>query len=86
MKYVIRVLALLAIWATITVLIMGVFNAFPAAEPIEPAEGMEGEAAWSWWLAASVGLLITLAIALGGWVYYRRRKLDNRGTDLRGGA
>ena len=86
MKYVIRVLVLVAIWAGVTILVVGVLNVFPGAEPIEPADGVEGEGVWNWWLAASVGLLITLAIALGGWVYYRRRNIGNRGTDLRGGA
>lgn len=86
MKYVIRVLALVAIWAGITILVMAVLAAFPGAEPIEPAEGMEAEPAWNWWLGSSVGLLITFAIAMGGWVYYRRHRADNRGADLRGGA
>lgn len=85
MKYVIRVLALVAIWAGVTILVMAVMAALPG-EAIEPAEGMEAEPAWNWWLGSSIGLLITLAIALGAWVYYRRKRVDNRGTDLRGGT
>ena len=75
MKYVVRVVVLLMIWAAVSVLILAIFSVVPGVEPIQAGEAAESEEVWDGWLALSAGLLITIAIAMGAWVYQRRRTL-----------
>ncbi len=82
MKYVVRLLGWLVIWAALSVIFVLIAL---AVDPIEPGEGLEGEWAWQWWAGISMALLTTLVIAMIVAVVRSRRKGEGYGTDLRGG-